>query len=303
MEAYMAERIPRIDAAIEARFDRSAGRVPEALRGAMRHLLFPGGKRLRPVFALAAAEAVGGRAEAALPLAVAVELIHTYSLVHDDLPCMDDDALRRGRPTVHVAYDEATAVLAGDALQSEAFSVLAEGHAGPGCTRAAASLPEGTDAAARMLFVVGRLARASGAEGLVGGQLDDLAFEAASGSEPIAARAGTGHARLASIHERKTAALFQAAIVGGAVLGGANEDERETLEVFARDVGVAFQIADDLLDADSAEAASILRLQGIEDARAGAEGLVERAIARIEGWGERAGPLQELARFAVRRRR
>ena len=288
VEAYMAERIPLIDAAIDARFERSAGRVPEALRGAMRHLLFPGGKRLRPVFALAAAEAVGGQLEAALPLAVAVELIHTYSLVHDDLPCMDDDDLRRGRPTVHVAYDEATAVLAGDALQSEAFAVLAE-----------AAMVE----PARLLFVVGRLARAIGAEGLVGGQQDDLAFEAETSAGGPVGRSGGDHLRLASIHERKTAALFQAAIVGGAVLGGANHEACERLEVFGRDVGIAFQIADDLLDANSDEAASILRLQGIEDARSGALGLVERALGEIDGWGERALPLRELARFAVRRSR
>ena len=289
VEAYMAERIPLIDAAIDARFERSAGRVPDALRGARRHLLFPGGKRLRPVFALAAAaEAVGGQPEAALPLAVAVELIHTYSLVHDDLPCMDDDDLRRGRPTVHVAYDEATAVLAGDALQSEAFAVLAE-----------AVMVE----PARLLFVVGRLARAIGAEGLVGGQQDDLAFEAETSAGGPVGRSGGDHLRLASIHERKTAALFQAAIVGGAVLGGANHEACERLEVFGRDVGIAFQIADDLLDANSDEAASILRLQGIEDARSGALGLVERALGEIDGWGERALPLRELARFAVRRSR
>ncbi len=288
VEAYMAERIPLIDAAIDARFEQAAGRVPEALRGAMRHLLFPGGKRLRPVFSLAAAEAVGGQAESALPLAVAVELIHTYSLVHDDLPCMDDDDWRRGRPTVHVAFDEATAVLAGDALQSEAFAVLAE-----------ASVAD----PARLLFVVGRLARAIGAEGLVGGQQDDLAFEAEMSTGDPTVRAGADHVRLASIHERKTAALFQAAIVGGAVLGGADHAACERLEAFGRDVGVAFQIADDLLDANSDEAASILRLQGIDDARSGAMGLVERALAEIEGWGERALPLRELARFAVRRSR
>ncbi len=291
VEAYMAERIPLIDAAIEARFERAPARVPANLIGAMRHLLFPGGKRLRPVFALAAAEAVGGQARSALPLAVAVELVHTYSLVHDDLPCMDDDDLRRGRPTVHVAYGEATAVLAGDALQSEAFAVLAEAATGD------ANAARGEEAA-RLLFAVGRLARAIGAEGLVGGQQDDLAFEADSER-----RSGTDHVRLASIHERKTAALFQAAIVGGAVLGGANEDEIGRLEAFARDVGVAFQIADDLLDADSDEAASVLRLQGLDDARSGALGLVEQALERIEGWGERAVALRELARFTVRRSR
>jgi geranylgeranyl pyrophosphate synthase len=270
----------------------------------MRHLLFPGGKRLRPVFALAAAEAVGGQARSALPIAVAVELVHTYSLVHDDLPCMDDDDLRRGRPTVHVAYDEATAVLAGDALQSEAFAVLAEAAAG------GASAARG-DEAARLLFAVGRLARAIGAEGLVGGQQDDLAFEAETSAGDPGRGLGTGSrpretrsaVRLASIHERKTAALFQAAIVGGAALGGASPAEQETLDAFGREIGIAFQIADDVLDADSGEAASVLRVEGVEEARLDAEGLLDGALRRLEGLCERAEPLRELARFAVRRSR
>lgn len=284
----MAERIPLIEAALEARFEilegAAEGRVPERLAGAMRHLLFGGGKRLRPVFALAAAEAVGGPARAAVPVGVAVEMIHTYSLIHDDLPCMDDDDERRGRPTVHVAYDEATAVLAGDALLTEAFAVLAEAD-------------DVSDPAAR-LGVVARLARAAGALGLVGGQVDDLAFEAAGKDS-----AGTDARWLASIHARKTAALFQAAIVGGAALAGATRDQQATLDAFALDVGIGFQIADDVLDADSEEAASILRLQGIDDARNGAETLLERALERIGGWGEAAEPLRTLARFAIRRRR
>jgi geranylgeranyl diphosphate synthase type II len=292
VDAYMAERIPLIDAAIETRLGETL-EIPEALRGAMRHLLFPGGKRLRPVFALAAAEAVGGHAEAALPIAVAVEMVHTYSLIHDDLPCMDDDVTRRGRPTVHVVYDEATAVLAGDALLTEAFAVLAE--------------PRSTVADAEAaLYAVKCLAQAAGAAGLVGGQLDDLRFS----SESTAPRLGSGvpaeeadHARLASIHARKTAALFRAAIVGGAALAGATESERETLDMFGTDVGIAFQIADDLLDVDSQEAASVLRIQRIEDARQGAEGRLDRALLGIEGMCERAEPLRELARFAVRRNR
>ncbi len=295
VDAYMAERIPRIDAEIEARLAGHAG-LPETLRGAMRHLLFPGGKRLRPLFALAAAEAVGGPAEAAMPLAVAVELVHTYSLIHDDLPCMDDDEMRRGRPTVHVAYDEATAVLAGDALLTEAFAVLAD--------------PATEVGAEARLFAVGRLARAAGAAGLVGGQIDDLHFgsdraedRGARGGNSGGSGGGTASERLASIHARKTAALFRAAIVGGAALAGADEAERESLEAFGRDIGIAFQIADDLLDADSDEAASILRVQGVEDARRGAEGLLEAALERIAGFCERAEPLRDLARFAVRRRR
>ena len=318
VDAYMAERIPLVDRAIEAQLSGLAGGsprgngtgtgggVPERLMGAMRHLLFPGGKRLRPVFALAAAEAVGGPAEAALPLGVAVELIHTYSLIHDDLPCMDDDDLRRGRPTVHVAYDEATAVLAGDALLTEAFGVLA------GQAIRDESEPEsagdddaaGSDrdaAAGARLFAIGRLARAAGAAGLVGGQVDDLAFDA-SASDPGAA-SGTRQAWLASIHARKTAELFQAAIVGGAALAGARPAELARLEAFARDVGIGFQIADDLLDADSEEAASILRLQGIDDAQRGAEALLERALEHLAGWGEAAEPLRALGRFAVRRKK
>jgi geranylgeranyl diphosphate synthase type II len=328
VEAYMAERIPLIDAAIEARFatDSSgsfpaageSGRwgapIPESLSGAMRHLLFPGGKRLRPVFALAAAEAVGGSLQAALPLGVAVEMIHTYSLIHDDLPCMDDDALRRGRPTVHVVYGEATAVLAGDALLTEAFAVLAEPCESQREDQGRPTTDAPTDAQAR-IFAVGRLAAAAGASGLVGGQVDDLAFEADTPSSPAPNRypqppptsssescQGTGQVRLASIHARKTAALFQASIVGGAAMAGGTQAELERLESFGRDVGIGVQIADDVLDADSEEAASILRIQGIDDARRGAEGLLDRALAQIEGWGEAAEPLRALARFAVRRK-
>jgi len=287
--AYMAERILLVDTAIEERFAVSED-WPVALRGAMRHLLFPGGKRLRPIFSMAAAESVGSRPERALPMCVAVELVHTYSLVHDDLPCMDDDDERRGRPTVHIAFDEATAVLAGDALLTEAFAVLSDGI-------------DSALAAQERILAVGCLARAAGASGLVGGQVDDLGFEAGVASPHENANPGTDAERLASIHARKTAALFEAAIVGGATLGSGSASERAALGAFGQDVGTAFQIADDVLDAGKDEAASILRLQGIDDAKAGAEMLLARALERIESWGERAEPLRELARFAVRRNR
>jgi geranylgeranyl diphosphate synthase type II len=281
----MAERIPLVDAALDSRTAARA-EVPARLGEAMRHLLFPGGKRLRPVFAMAAAEAVGGDPRAALPIAVAVELVHTYSLVHDDLPCMDDDATRRGRPTVHMAFDEAMAVLAGDALLTEAFGVLADSALNQAHREPA-------------IFALARLARAAGAAGLVGGQVDDLDFE----SGAFSGDGEASRARLASIHARKTAALFQAAIVGGAALAGANPEARAALDDFGREVGMAFQIADDVLDADSGESASILRVEGVEDARHHAEALLERALERLEAWGERAEPLRELARFAVRRNR
>jgi len=276
VQAYLLERIPLVDAALDAAIPR-AEESPDALHTAMRHLLFPGGKRLRPALALAAAEAVGGATESALPMATAVELIHTYSLIHDDLPCMDDDALRRGRPTVHVAFDEATAVLAGDALQTAAFSVLADaGAASPECRLAA----------------IGDLAQAAGAANLVGGQVDDLTFDPNE----------TNPEAVESVALRKSAALITAAIVGGARLGGADAGRLDSLRRFGESVGVAFQIADDLIDADSDEPCSMVRAVGEGPARARAEELLAAALHEIDDLGERGESLRALARFAVWRR-
>jgi geranylgeranyl diphosphate synthase type II len=271
--AYLAECASRVDAALEAVLP-SAAEPPTALHAAMRHLVFPGGKRLRPALAMAAAEAVGARPEAALPVAVAVELVHTYSLVHDDLPCMDDDDTRRGRPTVHVAYGEAVAVLAGDALQALAFEAL---------------LADGGDVAGAAAV---RLARAAGSRELVGGQVDDLAAEAGSGPDWEA---------VVSVHRRKSAALIAAAVAGGAELAGADAETAARLERFGRTVGVAFQVADDLLDADEDGACSAVRVLGADGARTQSEALLDEALSMIEDWGERAEPLRELARFSVRR--
>jgi len=275
--AYLAERGPLVERALEATLPAAAD-PPQGLHAAMRHLLFPGGKRLRPALALAAAEAVGGAPEAALPVAAAVELVHTYSLVHDDLPCMDDDAERRGRPTVHVAFGEATAVLAGDALLAAAFAVLAG--------------EPGANAGERRLAALRELAFAAGSRALVGGQADDLGFDP-RGADP---------ARVESIHERKSAALITAAIVGGAWLGGAGVELLERLRRFGRAVGVAFQIADDLLDAGTeSTGCSLVPLLGVARARERAEALLAAGLAEIDDLGERAEPLRALARFAVRR--
>jgi geranylgeranyl diphosphate synthase type II len=275
--AYLSERAPLIERALEAALP-AATEAPADLHAAMRHLLFPGGKRLRPALACAAAEAVGARPEAALPVAAAVELVHTYSLVHDDLPCMDDDVLRRGRPTVHVAFGEATAVLAGDALLTAAFAVLA-GDAGA---------RDGE----RRLAALRELAAAAGSQGLVGGQADDLGFE------PARADA----AGIESIHARKSAALIAASIAGGAWLGGADAGQVDRLRRFGRSVGVAFQIADDLLDAeDESSGCSLVPLLGAKRSRERAEALLAAGLAEVEELGERAEPLRALARFAVRR--
>ncbi|HYB11921.1 MAG TPA: polyprenyl synthetase family protein [Myxococcota bacterium] len=283
--AYLAERGALVDAVLERALP-SANTPPQRLHAAMRHLLFPGGKRLRPALAIAAAEAVGAPPERALALAAAVELVHTYSLVHDDLPCMDDDLERRGRPTVHVAFGEAVAVLAGDALLAAAFEVLA-------------SAPEVP--AEALLLAARDLARAAGSLALVGGQVDDLAFQAGRASL----------ASVESIHERKSAALIAASIVGGARLAGASSALLERLRRFGLAVGIAFQIADDLLDErqDGAEetggdaGCSLVPLVGVQAARERAEALLGSALESIEDLGQRAEPLRELARFAVRRDR
>jgi len=197
--------------------------------------------------------------------------------VHDDLPCMDDDDERRGRPTVHVAFDEATAVLAGDALLADAFRVLLEADGLPAEARVAAARD---------------LAEAAGSRALVGGQAEDLAGAAADEADVIA------------VHERKTAALFRAAVVGGARVAGAGPATLERLARFARDAGVAFQVADDRLDAargEAPEACSLVTVLGREAAGERAEALLASALAEVEALGEPAEPLRELARLAVRR--
>jgi geranylgeranyl diphosphate synthase type II len=276
--AYLLERTPLVDEALERALPAAAD-SPAELHAAMRHLVFPGGKRLRPVLSLAAAEAVGAPPGRALPFAAAVELVHTYSLVHDDLPCMDDDAERRGRPTVHVAYGEASAVLAGDALLALAFEVLAT------APTADEVLPE------HRLSALAELARAAGSRELVGGQSDDLSLASRRADAEL----------IESIHLRKTAALIAAAIAGGALLGGASTEEVETLRRFGLAVGVAFQIADDVLDADEKEDSSLVVLLGLDAAQARAEEFLAEALAAVEDFGERAEPLRALARFSLRR--
>ena len=215
---------------------------PQKLHEAMFYAVFPGGKRLRPVLTLAAATAVGGQIEPALPGACAVELIHTYSLVHDDLPAMDDDDLRRGRPTLHKAFGEALAILAGDALLTCAFDILVSSSEGdPG----------------RRLQAASALARAAGSSGMVGGQVDDL----------DTTRQQQDRTHVESIHRRKTAALMGACTRIGALLGGGSDDQVALLQRFGQQLGLAFQIVDDLLDLEGAE--SIVGKSLRKDERAG----------------------------------
>lgn len=286
--------LPPIEAALAQACQFPAG-CPPRLAAAIRHALLAPGKRLRPALVLMAAEAVGGSTEAALPAAVAIEMVHTYSLIHDDLPAMDDDDLRRGRPTVHVAFDEATAILAGDALLAEAFCHLSSHVRDP----------------QQVAETVRVLAAASGAAALVGGQADDLAAESAA----ALADPGSDLAQLESIHRRKTGALFAAAVDVGAILGGGSVAQRNILTDYANCLGLAFQVVDDLLDS-TADAQSLGKRAGkdagrgkltypghlgVEGTRRKAHELIEQAKRRISVFGSSAWRLVWVADFVLER--
>ncbi|MDQ0510502.1 polyprenyl synthetase family protein [Ancylobacter amanitiformis] len=277
---------------------RAGGPSPR-LAAAMRHAALAGGKRLRPFLVIESAALFGVARTAALPAAAALECVHCYSLVHDDLPAMDDDDLRRGQPTVHRAFDEATAILAGDGLLTLAFEILAREDAGP-------------DAHARIALVAG-LARAAGAGGMVGGQMLDLAAE---GRFAAAGRGAATAGDIEHLQALKTGALLHYACEAGAVLGGASAAERASLETYARAIGRAFQIADDLLDVEgdagevgkavgkdaAAGKATLVDLMGVPGARAELARLVEEARAALAGFGSKATLLAEAANFIANRR-
>jgi len=268
---------------------------PATIHRAVRYSLFAGGKRIRPALVLAAGEAVGGAREDLMPLACAVELVHTYSLVHDDLPAMDDDDLRRGKPTSHKVFGEAIAILAGDALLTRAFHLMAE-------------VPEGWDATRvlRRVRAAAILGEACGTTGLIGGQVTDLESE---GREVEAAA-------LERLHRAKTGALLSACVRGGAILGGAGEEELERLSGYASAIGLAFQVVDDVLDAtedaehlgktagkdEAAKKATYVTLHGLERARGMAAALLREALAAVSPLGPRGELLGAIARLVVDRR-
>ncbi len=239
-KAELKRHTTRVERGIDRHVPRPDTR-PVRLHTAMRYSLEAGGKRLRPVLTLAAAELFGTLDDSALPAAVAIECIHTYSLIHDDLPCMDNDDLRRGRPTAHKAFDEATALLAGDALLTHAFAILAENYSG----QLAAAL-------------VRELADAAGSRRLIGGQMEDLLAEKKSDATP---------SELEFIHLNKTAAMIEASLVMGGLVGGATETQLAALRTAGRHLGLAFQIIDDILDA-TADSATLGKTAG-KDAKTG----------------------------------
>ena len=292
--AKLADALDRIARDVDAVFDALLP-VPDDTRArlveAMRYAAMDGGKRVRPLLLVAVAEMLGVGRDRALRAACAVESIHVYSLIHDDLPCMDDDDLRRGRPTTHKAFDEATAVLAGDSLHALAFEILTD--------------PETTTDPFTQAELVRCLAMASGMDGMAGGQMMDMAAESADYDLRTITR----------LQQLKTGALLAASVEMGAILGKMQPEGRAPLRAYARDIGLAFQIADDLLDAegDEEKAGKALRkddeqgkqtfvtLMGVDGARAQAHALVEQAIGHLAPYGEDAAVLRALARYIVER--
>ena len=288
--AYLADRQPKVEAALDAAI-RPA--YPDTIYAAMRYSLLAGGKRLRPILCLASCEAIGGSPDIAIPMACALEMIHTMSLIHDDLPAMDNDDYRRGKLTNHKVYGEDIAILAGDGLLAYAFEYIATHTQGV--------------SADRVLKAIANLARAVGADGLVGGQVVDLESE---GKSDISIET------LIYIHNHKTGALFQSSVVCGAILAGANEAEIEKLSKFAQNIGLAFQIIDDILDITAtgaelgktagkdveAQKATYPKLWGLDESRRQADKLVAEAKTILAEFDDRARPLQALADYITDRK-
>lgn len=290
LQQYLRERARLVDEALERYLPHEEMR-PQVLHRAMRYSTLSGGKRLRPVLVIAGAEAVGGRAETVLPTACGIEMIHTFSLIHDDLPAIDNDTLRRGRPTCHVQFGEAVAILAGDALFATAFELIARNVE--------------TAPAERVVQVLHVIAEASGTRGMVGGQMVDIESE----GKQVDAET------LEYIHRHKTAALIRASVVSGAMLAGAEQWQVDALSRYGELTGLAFQIADDLLnvtgdpcktgkavgtDAERGKA-TYPALFGIEASRERAYQLVQEAVEALQPFGEKAQPLRAIAYLVVER--
>jgi geranylgeranyl pyrophosphate synthase len=309
LAAFLNDARARVDDALE-RYLPAPPTCPEIISEAMRHSVFAGGKRLRPILTLAAADAVARKGAApaaqsvvglALPAACAIELIHTYSLIHDDLPAMDNDTLRRGRPTLHVVYGDGVAILAGDGLQAEAFALLAR-----------EPVADDHTLARRKLRVLALIAEAAGATGMVGGQAIDLQ---AAGLVPGRAVALDADG-LRAMHARKTGAIIRASAVSGAIMAGAAEAAVAAIDRFATDIGLAFQIVDDILDVEGSatelgktagkDAAGTKptypAIFGLERSRALAAECVTRARQTLDAAQLSAGWLVPIADWVVSRR-
>jgi geranylgeranyl diphosphate synthase type II len=300
IKKYLQEKKLIVDSALERYFPDSSEAERElkplnSLRKAIRHSLLDGGKRIRPILAIASFEAVGGKGDPILPFACALEMIHTYSLIHDDLPAMDNDDYRRGKPTCHKMFGEAVGILAGDGLLTEAFQLMTH----------RSSWDDASHDKALILDVVHEIAQAAGISGMVGGQVADIEFEGKEVDLP----------QLQYIHTHKTGAMILASIRVGARLGGADEETLRAFTRYGEGIGLAFQIADDILNVEgkaialgkstgtdvSRGKATYPSLFGLEESKRRATELVQLAVASLAPYGPGAEPLREIARFIIER--
>lgn len=291
LQIYLAEKTQAVNGALAALLAKE-NEYPQSLHKAMHYSLFAGGKRLRPTLVLASAEAVGGEVAGALNIACAFECIHTYSLIHDDLPAIDNDDLRRGRPTCHKVFGEATAILAGDALLTAAFEMAAQSE----CADKGA-----------VIRAIAELARAAGSTGMIGGQVVDIESEGKDVPFPV----------LEYIHIHKTGELILASVRCGAIVAGATDEQLPSLTRYGQAAGLAFQIADDILDVEGSSdemgkatggdevrgKATYPSLIGMQESKTRAAELVDIALDAVSGFDEKAEPLRAIARYIVSRRK
>jgi geranylgeranyl diphosphate synthase type II len=294
LTAYLNEKRAVVDDALREIFPDPEGPAADVI-SAMQYSLFAGGKRLRPILCMAGAEAVGGEGKDVLPVACAIELIHTYSLIHDDLPVMDDDDMRRGKPTNHKVFGEAVALLAGDGLLTKAFHVMTS--------------PDFVNRVRpnALLVVIGLIAQAAGYEGMVGGQVVDIESEGKEVDPHI----------LEFIHTHKTGALISASVVSGAILAGAVEDQVKALTSYGQSIGLAFQVSDDILDIEGdsrvlgknvgsdtrQEKITYPAVLGLKRSKEIQKELVERAIEFLAPFDRRSEPLRHMAKYIIARTR
>ena len=300
IKKYLQEKKEMVDSALEKYFPNrpdSAGEgvFPNSLHKAIQYSLLAGGKRIRPILSVAAFEAIGGRGDKILPFACALEMIHTYSLIHDDLPALDNDDYRRGKPTCHKVFGESIGILAGDALLTEAFKLMTDRSIQEFSIRDGGSI----------LDVINEVAQAAGMSGMVGGQVLDIESEGKEVDFPT----------LQYIHTHKTGALILVSVRMGAKLGGASEETLKALTHYGERIGLAFQIADDILNVEGKTAllgkktgsdlsrgkATYPALFGLEESKRRAKELVELAVKAVESFGPEAEPLREIAWFILSR--
>lgn len=293
IETYLDERRALVEKALEKVMTQPSGLAGEVIKS-MNYSLFAGGKRLRPILCIAGAEAVGGSADAVLSVACALELIHTYSLIHDDLPAMDNDDFRRGKPTNHKVFGEAVALLAGDGLLTLAFNLMARHGYESGIEKGL------------LLRAIDLISNAAGYKGMVGGQTVDIAYEGKAPDPAV----------VEYIHRHKTGSLIAAAVTSGAILAGGNEEQERSINRYGQQVGLAFQIADDILNVEGDSAIigkgigsdkargkmTYPSVFGITESKRTQEELVDSAIGSLKGFDEKADPLRGIAHYIIRRK-